>query len=97
MAVYVDCITEDVAAWTDQGFKECIVPENHQGAVISMGRHCVLTFEDDELVLVEPSTNSEKTEHELTHEVMDAEEQAAENRIKTLEDKIAALEAKESS
>ena len=94
MAFYVDCFTGDVEAWTNQGFIECLVPEAHHGAVMSMGRNCVLTFEDDELVLVQPNTNAELTEHEQAHEAKEAEAQAAEQRLKDLEDKIAALEAK---
>ena len=95
MAIYVDCFTSDTDVWINQGYIECIVPEAHHGAVMSMGRHCVLTFEDGELVLVQPNTNPEHTEHEQSHEAIEAAEQAAEQRLKNLEAKIAALEAKE--
>jgi len=94
MAIYTDCTTGNPEVWTNQGFIECLVPEAHHGAVMSMGRHCVLTFEDDELVLVQLNTNPELSEHEQAHATMEAEEQATEQRIKDLEDKIAALEAK---
>lgn len=95
MALYVDCFTGNSEAWTSQGFIECLVPKAHHGAVLSMERNCVLTFENDELVLVQPNTNAELSEHEQSHEAKEAEAQAAENRIKTLEDKIASLEARE--
>jgi len=94
MALYVDCFTGDAEAWTSQGFIECLVPKAHHGAVLSMERNCVLTFDGGELVLIQPHINSESTEHEQAHEAMEAAEQAAEQRLKDLEDKIMALEAK---
>ena len=92
MAVYTDCTTSNPEAWANQGYIECIVPKAHHGAVMSMGRHCVLTFEGNELVLVQPNTNPEETEHEQSHAVIEAAEQAAEDRLQMLEARLAALE-----